>query len=96
MREKTVKVQRANVILQISEDSVNRYLDQGYNVIDASGKVIKESVPNDIGALRKAYVEYKKKIDELQKIIEELTAQGTPQPAVDIQKKPSKNTKKQK
>ena len=69
---KVVTVQRANVVLQISEALVDRYVDQGYNVIDANGNVIKASIPRDLGTLQKAYVNHLQEIDALKKEIEQL------------------------
>ena len=59
-------VQRANVILHIDDDSAQKYLNLGYNVIDEKGKVLKEAIPSDIGTLRKCYVEHLNKIAELE------------------------------
>ena len=69
---KVVTVQRANVVLQISEALVDRYIDQGYDVIDANGNVIKASIPRDLGTLQRAYVDQLQEIDALKKEIERL------------------------
>lgn len=69
---KTVTVQRANTILQVPEEWVDRYIDQGYDVLDSDGKVIQKSIPKDLGTLQKAYVEHTAKIKELEKEIEQL------------------------
>lgn len=69
---KTVTVQRANTILQVPEEWVDRYIDQGYDVLDDNGKVIQKSIPKDLGTLQKAYVEHTAKIKELEKEIEQL------------------------
>ena len=65
-------VQRANVILRIDDDSAQKYLNLGYNVIDEKGKVLKEAIPSDVGMLRKCYVEHLNKIAELEARIAEL------------------------
>ena len=59
-------VQRANVILRIDDDSAQKYLNLGYNVIDEKGKVLQEAIPSDVGTLRKCYVEHLNKIAELE------------------------------
>lgn len=69
---KTVTVQRANTILQVPEEWVDRYIDQGYDVLDNKGNVIQKSIPKDLGTLQKAYVEHTAKIKELEKEIEQL------------------------
>lgn len=61
-------IRRANVILTVNEDQVERYLDSGYSLIDENtGEVIKEStgVPQDLTTLRDAYVNHKRQIAEL-------------------------------
>lgn len=77
---KTVTVQRANAILQVPEEWVDRYIDQGYNVIDEYGNVIQASIPKDLGTLQKAYVEHTQKIKELEETIEQLTAKKSGRP----------------
>lgn len=74
---KTVTVQRANAILQVPEEWVDRYLDQGYDIIDAHGNVIKASMPKDLGTLQKAYVDHIKEIEELKQQVEELKQRKT-------------------
>lgn len=68
-------VQRANVVLQISEQQVDYYLSQGYSIINENGEVIQASVPKDLGTLQKAYVEHLREIEELKKQLDELSAQ---------------------
>ena len=72
MADKSVMMQRANVVLQISPQQVDYYLNQGYNVIDDSGNVIKASVPKDLGTLQKAFVENAEEIKNLKTEIAEL------------------------
>lgn len=45
---KTVTVRRANVVLQVEEDNVDKYIADGYSVIDENGNVIKKSAPQTI------------------------------------------------
>lgn len=45
---KTVTVRRANVVLQVEEDNVDKYIADGYSVIDEYGNVIKKSAPQTI------------------------------------------------
>lgn len=67
-----VQVERGNTVLRISKDDVQRYLDQGYNLIDSNGNVLKASVPRDLGTLQKAYVDHTNKIKELEEEIAKL------------------------
>ena len=63
---KEITVQRANVVLDIAEDQLDYYMNQGYSVIDKAGNVIKASVPRELGTLQKAYVDNTKKIEDLE------------------------------
>lgn len=60
-------VQRYNVILQVADDAdtIQRYMDKGFNVIDGKGHVIKEALPNEVGALQAKVVKLQKEIAEL-------------------------------
>lgn len=64
---KLVKIERGNVVLRVPEYDVQRYLDQGFNLLDDKGNIIKQSVPNDVGTLRKAFEDHIKRIEELEK-----------------------------
>lgn len=77
---KMVTVQRANTVLSVPEEWADRYLDQGYSVIDATGKIIKQSVPKDLGTLQKAYIEHEQEIEKLKATIEQLTAKKAGRP----------------
>lgn len=68
-------VQRDNVVLEIKEDAVDRYLAMGYNVIDSKGNVIKKTIPNDVKTLQKEYKEHLDKIKELENKVVELQEQ---------------------
>lgn len=70
-------VQRANVILQIDDNSAQKYLNLGYNVIDEKGQVLKEAIPSDVGTLRKCYVEHLNKIAELEAKIAKLESKSS-------------------
>lgn len=77
---KIVTVQRANTILQVPEEWADRYLDQGYSIIDAHGNVVQSSIPKDVGTLQKAYFDHVKEIEELKKVIEELQQKKSGRP----------------
>lgn len=67
--DKTVEVRRGGSYLTIPTDAVDRYLAKGYDVVDADGNVLKESVPHDVNALRAAYEQHVAKIKELEKTV---------------------------
>lgn len=60
------RVQRANVILQVADHEVARYMSMGYNLIDSGGAVLKEAIPNNLGVLQAAYLEHTARIKELE------------------------------
>ena len=70
-----VDVQRANVILTISEEEVDKYMSKGFSVIDANGNVVKQSVPTELSQLQKAYSEHVATIQQLNSEIANLRAQ---------------------
>lgn len=67
-----VTVQRGNVVLQVADDSVTKYMNLGYNVIDDKGNVIEECIPTDLGTLQKHFIESKKRIAELEEQLAQL------------------------
>lgn len=77
-----IKISKGNVVLDVKEDFLQSYLNQGYNVVDDNGNVIQRGNPNDVQSLKIALTEANKKIDayanenaQLQKIIKNLQAQ---------------------
>ena len=48
----TIKVQRANVVLDVRPDQKEYYMEKGFSVIDDKGKVIEEAISDDVGALK--------------------------------------------
>ena len=68
-------VQRANVILQVSDDAdvLQKYRDKGYNIIDNdTGKVLEKAVPHEAGALQALVTELQETVDAQAKEIAEL------------------------
>ena len=72
MNQELVKVERGHVVLRVPKYDVQRYIDQGYNEVDADGNIIQASVPRDLGTLQKAYVDHLAKIKELEDELEQL------------------------
>lgn len=68
-------VQRANVILEVKDDAVERMLDMGYNVIDREGNVLQPAPIRDIGGITKLYNEKVKEVEELQVKVKDLKAE---------------------
>jgi prefoldin subunit 5 len=59
-------VQRANVVLEVKDDAVERMLSMGYSVIDETGKVIKRSTAKTVDTLATRCAEQEKKIEALE------------------------------
>ena len=60
-----VTVRRANVILNVSDEQKQEYLNKGYDVISNNGTVLEGTVPTDVNVLKKAYVDHMNEIKEL-------------------------------
>lgn len=70
-----ITVQRANVILQISDepDIVQKYRDKGFDIIDGeTGKVLEKAVPHETGALQALVLDLKVELQEKDKQIQKL------------------------
>ena len=70
-----VYAERGNRVISIKEESIDKYVNQGYLIYDEAGTIIKDTVPNDVAKLKKAYIEHKAEIDSLKAEIEKLNAQ---------------------
>ena len=68
-------VQRANVVLEVKDDAVERMLDMGYDVIDGKGNIIKTRNPKTAADFKKIVDSQVKKITELEAKITELEAE---------------------
>lgn len=75
------RVERGNVVLHIPDDDAKRYVEMGYNLTDEAGNILEEALPKSVGVLQTAYVEYKRRIAELEKEVETLKAQLAEKPA---------------
>ena len=65
-------VQRANVVLEVKEDAVERMLDMGYNLINENGTIIQHSTAHDYTSLNVLYQEALNEIEELKEQIKKL------------------------
>lgn len=59
-------VRRANVVLEVKDDAVDRMLSQGYSVIDNTGKVLKRSTVRDVNNLSAIIKEKEEQIKALE------------------------------
>lgn len=77
----TIRVSRANVILDIRPDEKARYMEMGYSVIDTNtGKVLEEALSNDVNTLRAEVISLRKALAEKDKEIAELKAKAEKKP----------------
>ena len=52
------EVCQGNVYLTVEEDEIDKYLAKGFSLVDErTGKIIKQSIPTEIGPLKKMYSE---------------------------------------
>lgn len=52
------EVCQGNVYLTVEEDEIDKYLAKGFSLVDErTGKILKQSVPTEIGPLKKLYTE---------------------------------------
>lgn len=71
-----VRVRRANSIIEIKEDALDRYIDIGYVQIDEKGNILKKGIPTSLGELQLAYTQNSKTIDKLNEEIAKLTSEN--------------------
>lgn len=57
-------VQRANVVLEVNDDAVERMRDMGYSVIDSQGNILQGSNVKTVGELQTEVMKLKAICDE--------------------------------
>ena len=70
-----IYAERGNKVIAIKEESIQKYVDQGFMITDEYGNVIKNTIPVDVPNLKKAYVEHTKEIESLKAENAQLKAQ---------------------
>lgn len=68
------KVRKGNKILTVADDAVERYINQGYSVIDETGAIVTKAVPVGNNQLRAEYIRMSETIENLTSEIKELKA----------------------
>ena len=71
-----VFAEKGNRVRRIDESEIQRYAEQGYEITDGKGTVLRETVPTDVPNLKLAYIEHTKEIAELKAQIAALTAEN--------------------
>ena len=88
-----VRVQRANVVLQVPEEQIKEYLAKGFDVLGNDGQVVQASVPNDVNLLKQKYVEFSNRIKALEDEVASLKAKKTSTKSeVTTEEKPKRKT----
>ena len=70
----TIRVRRANVILDIKPEEKTHYMNKGYSVIDMQGNVLEEVLSDDANELKVMIAALRKENDELKAEIAKLKA----------------------
>jgi len=71
----TVRVRRGGTYLTIPANATERYIAKGYDIVDSKGVVLKESVPNELNAVKAACNRYMAENKALKERIKELETQ---------------------
>ena len=48
--------QKANVVTVITEDKIDSYVADGYKIIDETGRIVRETAPDNLETLKEAYI----------------------------------------
>ena len=83
-----IYAERGNRVITIKEESIQKYVEQGYTIMDETGKVIQNTIPVDTPNLKKAYVEHLREIESLKAENARLKAQ-----IAELSAKPAKKEK---
>ena len=67
-----IYAERGNRVKEISEQDIDKYVEQGYQIKDESGRVIKDTIPTDPQILKTAYINSRAKIESLEAEIKAL------------------------
>lgn len=67
---------RGNVVLNVSDDAVQHYLQLGYTHTSPSGDVIESAVPTDTLTLQRLYLDQRSRINTLEQELAKLTSEN--------------------
>lgn len=68
-------VERGNVVLEIADDDIQRYLDKGYSVTNGNGVILQRTKMLSAGELHQIIAEKDAEIENLKKQLQELTTE---------------------
>lgn len=87
-------VERGNVVLEIADDDITRYLNKGYSVTDGKGNIVKQAIPKDIGELQRLVIKYEQEVKELRAELEALKSKTAESESNTVEEKPKRKTRK--
>ena len=61
----TLYAQKANIVTCIQESQIDDFIARGYRVIDETGRIIKDTAPDNLETLKAAYVSNTAEINSL-------------------------------
>lgn len=67
--------QKQNTVLTIPSHQIDLYYNNGYDIYEDDGTLIKKAVPTDVGSLQIAYIKFQERIKELEAEITSLKAE---------------------
>lgn len=71
-----VTVRRSNEVLKVEEYLVQSYVDNGYDVLDDMGNIVKKAIPSGTVQLKAEVIRLTAKVAELEKKLAEKEAQS--------------------
>ena len=86
---------RGNRMIQINENSIQKYVEQGYNIVDNRGGVLQNAVPTDVNVLKQSYSQHMDEIARLKAKVAECENKIASLEA-ELAKKASKSAKAEK
>lgn len=89
-------VERGNVVLEIADDDIQRYLDKGYNLTDGNGNILQKTTAVTVQELQNLVVKYEAEIKELKAQLAKLTPAETVEITEETaEEKPKRRKRKQ-
>ena len=67
-----IYAESGNRVVEIHEEEIDKYVEQGYKVFDGNGNLVHDAIPKDIPNLTLAFKQHVAEINELKKRIAEL------------------------
>lgn len=61
----TLYAQKANIVTCIQESQIDDFIAKGYRVIDETGRIVKDTAPDNLETLKAAYVSNTAEINSL-------------------------------